>query len=128
MKSPSLAVLCDDSARSTLTSSDFDLRGLQPDPRLDNLFQFRNSEDLDRFNLEARQNNRHPELFALYPPTDEVSFEDAFLSNYYSISVLICFRTTYIKAMYTQYSHLCITAKQKSVFSIFVAVKCKYIS
>ncbi|MCI4380885.1 hypothetical protein PGIGA_G00245190 [Pangasianodon gigas] len=75
VKSPSLAVLCDDdSARSTLTSSDFDLRGLQPDPRLDNLLQFSNSEELDRFNLEARQNNRHPELFALYPPTDE---EDA---------------------------------------------------
>lgn len=75
VKSLSLAALCDDdSARSTLTSSDFDLRGLQPDPRLDNLLQFSTAEDLDRFNLEARQNNRHPELFALYPPTDE---EDA---------------------------------------------------
>lgn len=79
MKSPSLAVLCDDdSARSTITSSDFNLRGLQPDPRLDNLLQFSNTEELDRFNLEARQNNRHSEIFALYPPTDEVSCENRF--------------------------------------------------
>lgn len=82
MKSLSLAVLGDDdNTRSTLTSSDFDLRGLQPDPRLDNLLQFSNAEDLDRFNLEARQNNRHPELFALYPPTDEVCRADAFRST-----------------------------------------------
>lgn len=74
MKSSSLAALCDDdNAQSSLTSSDFDLRGLQPDPRLDSLLQFSNPEDLDRFNLEARLNNRHPEIFALYPPTDEVS-------------------------------------------------------
>ncbi|XP_062854998.1 dedicator of cytokinesis protein 8 [Trichomycterus rosablanca] len=75
VKSPSLAVLCDDdSSRSTITSSDFDLRGLQPDPRLDGLLRFSSPEELDRFNFEARQNHRHPELFALYPPTDE---EDA---------------------------------------------------
>ncbi|XP_036434251.1 dedicator of cytokinesis protein 8 isoform X2 [Colossoma macropomum] len=72
VKSPSLAVLCDeDSTRSTITSSDFDLRGLQPDPRLDSLLRFSNPEDLDRFNLEARLSNRQPELFALYPPPDE---------------------------------------------------------
>lgn len=80
-KSPSLAVLCDDDgARSTINSSDFDLRALQPDPRLNSLLQFSNSEDLDRFNLEARQNNRHPELFALYPPTDEVRWEITLLT------------------------------------------------
>lgn len=106
MKSPSLAVLCDDdeNARSTLTSSDFDLRGLQPDPRLDNLLQFSNAEDLDRFNHDARHNNRHPELFALYPPPDEVSCEAAFLRNDYSIRVLTCFRTTDVKAMFVQHS------------------------
>uniref|UniRef100_A0A8C8J347 Dedicator of cytokinesis 8 n=1 Tax=Oncorhynchus tshawytscha TaxID=74940 RepID=A0A8C8J347_ONCTS len=72
VKSPSLAVLSDDSGR-TLTSSDFDLRsGLTPDPRVDGLLRFSNHDDLDRFNLEARQGNRHADLFALYPPTDEV--------------------------------------------------------
>ncbi|XP_030623318.1 dedicator of cytokinesis protein 8 [Chanos chanos] len=74
VKSPSLAVLCDDPSRTTLTSSDFDLRGLQPDPRIDSLLSFSNPEDLDRFNQEGRQSSRHPELFALYPPADE---EDA---------------------------------------------------
>ncbi|CAB1320056.1 unnamed protein product [Coregonus sp. 'balchen'] len=71
VKSPSLAVLSDDSGK-TLTSSDFDLRsGLTPDPRVDGLLRFSNHDDLDRFNQEARQGNRHPDLFALYPPTDE---------------------------------------------------------
>uniref|UniRef100_A0A8C7VN45 Dedicator of cytokinesis 8 n=1 Tax=Oncorhynchus mykiss TaxID=8022 RepID=A0A8C7VN45_ONCMY len=72
VKSPSLAVLSDDSSR-TLTSSDFDLRsGLTPDPRVEGLLHFSNHDDLDRFNQEARQGNRHPELFALYPPADEI--------------------------------------------------------
>lgn len=67
-------MLCDDdSSPSTVNSSDFDLRGLQPDPRLDDLLRFSSPEELDRLNFEARQNQRHPELFALYPPTDEVS-------------------------------------------------------
>ncbi|XP_071208635.1 dedicator of cytokinesis protein 8-like isoform X2 [Salvelinus alpinus] len=71
VKSPSLAVLSDDSSR-TLTSSDFDLRsGLTPDPRVEGLLHFSNHDDLDRFNQEARQGNRHPELFALYPPADD---------------------------------------------------------
>ncbi|XP_035235838.1 dedicator of cytokinesis protein 8 isoform X2 [Anguilla anguilla] len=70
VKSPSLAVLCDDSAR-TLTSSDFDLRGLHPDARVESLLRFSNPDDLDRFNQETRQSNRHPEIFALYPPGDE---------------------------------------------------------
>ncbi|XP_028849736.1 dedicator of cytokinesis protein 8 isoform X2 [Denticeps clupeoides] len=71
IKSPSLAALCDDSSQTALSSSDFDLRGLQPDPRVDSLLRFSNHEDLDRFNQEARQSSRHPELFALYPPVDE---------------------------------------------------------
>ncbi|XP_066499452.1 dedicator of cytokinesis protein 8 isoform X2 [Hoplias malabaricus] len=72
VKSPSLAVLCDDdSTQSTITASDFDLRGLQPDPRLDSFLRFSNPEDFDRFNLNARQGNRQSELFALYPPPDE---------------------------------------------------------
>uniref|UniRef100_A0A6Q2Z2E9 Dedicator of cytokinesis 8 n=1 Tax=Esox lucius TaxID=8010 RepID=A0A6Q2Z2E9_ESOLU len=72
VRSPSLAGLSDDS-RKTLTSSDFDLRsGLTPDPRVEGLLRFNNHEDLDRFNQEARQTNRHPELFALYPPADEI--------------------------------------------------------
>ncbi|KAJ8380780.1 hypothetical protein SKAU_G00015580 [Synaphobranchus kaupii] len=70
VKSPSLAVLCDDSARS-LTSTDFDLRGLQPDARVESLLRFSNPDDLDRFNQETRQSGRHPEIFALYPPVDE---------------------------------------------------------
>uniref|UniRef100_A0AAY4AAK9 Dedicator of cytokinesis 8 n=1 Tax=Denticeps clupeoides TaxID=299321 RepID=A0AAY4AAK9_9TELE len=57
--------------QTALSSSDFDLRGLQPDPRVDSLLRFSNHEDLDRFNQEARQSSRHPELFALYPPVDE---------------------------------------------------------
>lgn len=72
MRSPSLAALCDESSHTTLTSSDFDLRALQPDARVESLLRFSNPEDLDRFNHEARQGGRYPELFALYPPADEV--------------------------------------------------------
>lgn len=72
VRSPSLAALCDESSRTTLTSSDFDLRALQPDARVEGLLRFSNPEDLDRFNHEARQGSRYPELFALYPPSDEV--------------------------------------------------------
>uniref|UniRef100_A0A8C4GQU1 Dedicator of cytokinesis 8 n=1 Tax=Dicentrarchus labrax TaxID=13489 RepID=A0A8C4GQU1_DICLA len=71
--SPTLAVLSDDSGR-TLTSSDFNLRCLTPDKRVEGLLAFSSPEELDRFNQEARQGHRHPELFALYPPADE---EDA---------------------------------------------------
>ncbi|XP_035847813.1 dedicator of cytokinesis protein 8 isoform X2 [Sander lucioperca] len=73
VKSPTLAGLSDDSGR-TLTSSDFNLRSLTPDKRVEGLLAFSSHEELDRFNQEARQGNRHPELFALYPPADE---EDA---------------------------------------------------
>ncbi|XP_061881714.1 dedicator of cytokinesis protein 8 isoform X1 [Entelurus aequoreus] len=73
VKSPTLAVLNDDSGR-TLTSSDFNLRCLTPDQRVESLLAFSSHEELDRFNQDARQGNRHPELFALYPPADE---EDA---------------------------------------------------
>ncbi|CAL8249273.1 unnamed protein product [Merluccius merluccius] len=70
VKSPSLAGLSDDAGR-TLTSSDFDLRCLTPDPRVEGLLRFSSPDELDRFNQEARQSGRHPELFALYPPADE---------------------------------------------------------
>ncbi|XP_041104640.1 dedicator of cytokinesis protein 8-like isoform X1 [Polyodon spathula] len=73
VKSQKLPVLCD-SGRPTLTSIDFDLRGLQPDSRVETLLRFSSPEDLDRQNGEARKAGRLPELFALYPPADE---EDA---------------------------------------------------
>ncbi|XP_034450748.1 dedicator of cytokinesis protein 8 isoform X1 [Hippoglossus hippoglossus] len=73
VKSPTLAGLSDDSGR-TLTSSDFNLRCLTPDQRVEGLLAYGSHEELDRFNQESRQGNRHPELFALYPPADE---EDA---------------------------------------------------
>ncbi|XP_005999457.1 dedicator of cytokinesis protein 8 isoform X2 [Latimeria chalumnae] len=69
-----LAVQCDESGRTTLASSDFDLRGIQPDSRLENLLQPISPEDTDRQNEETRKENRQAELFALYPITDE---EDA---------------------------------------------------
>uniref|UniRef100_A0A8D3DT20 Dedicator of cytokinesis 8 n=1 Tax=Scophthalmus maximus TaxID=52904 RepID=A0A8D3DT20_SCOMX len=69
--SPTLAGLSDDSGR-TLTSSDFNLRCLTPDQRVERLLAYGSHEELDRFNQESRQGNRHPELFALYPPADEV--------------------------------------------------------
>uniref|UniRef100_A0A3P8S4G7 Dedicator of cytokinesis 8 n=1 Tax=Amphiprion percula TaxID=161767 RepID=A0A3P8S4G7_AMPPE len=71
--SPTLTTLTDDSGR-TLTSSDFNLRCLTPDQRVEGLLAFSSHEELDRFNQGSRQGNRHPELFALYPPADE---EDA---------------------------------------------------
>ncbi|XP_034026414.1 dedicator of cytokinesis protein 8 isoform X2 [Thalassophryne amazonica] len=70
VKSPSLAGLTDDAGR-TLTSCDFNLRTLNPDPRVDGLLHFTSHEELDRFNQEVRQANRQPELFALYPPPEE---------------------------------------------------------
>ncbi|XP_068560329.1 dedicator of cytokinesis protein 8 isoform X1 [Cebidichthys violaceus] len=73
VKSPTLAGLSNDSNR-TLTSSDFNLRCLTPDQRVEGLLAFSSHDELDRFNQEARHGNRHPELFALYPPADE---EDA---------------------------------------------------
>uniref|UniRef100_A0A8C8STH9 Dedicator of cytokinesis 8 n=1 Tax=Pelusios castaneus TaxID=367368 RepID=A0A8C8STH9_9SAUR len=69
-----LNVLCDETGRTTLTSCDFDLRSLQPDPRLENLLQHASVEDFERQNEEARRTNRHAELLALYPTVDE---EDA---------------------------------------------------
>uniref|UniRef100_A0A8C0JF90 Dedicator of cytokinesis C/D N-terminal domain-containing protein n=1 Tax=Chelonoidis abingdonii TaxID=106734 RepID=A0A8C0JF90_CHEAB len=66
-----LNVLCDETGRTTLTSCDFNLRSLQPDPRLENLLQHVSVEDFERQNEEARRANRHAELFALYPAMDE---------------------------------------------------------
>uniref|UniRef100_H2UHL7 Dedicator of cytokinesis 8 n=1 Tax=Takifugu rubripes TaxID=31033 RepID=H2UHL7_TAKRU len=71
VKSPTLAGLSDDSGHA-LTSSDFSLRYLTPDQRVEGLTAYSSHEELDRFNREARQGNRHPELFALCPPADEV--------------------------------------------------------
>lgn len=71
IKSPTLAGLSEDSSHA-LTSSDFSLRYLTPDQRVEGLTAFSSHEELDRFNREARQGNRHPELFALCPPADEV--------------------------------------------------------
>ncbi|XP_018426758.1 PREDICTED: dedicator of cytokinesis protein 8 [Nanorana parkeri] len=56
---------------STLTSCDFDLRGLNPESRLKNLLQLSNVEDLERQSEEARRANRQADLFALSPPVDE---------------------------------------------------------
>ncbi|TRY86506.1 hypothetical protein DNTS_010131 [Danionella cerebrum] len=70
-KTPSLAALCDDASRTTLASSDFNLRALQPDQRVESLLCFSSPEELDRFNQEARQSNRYNELFGLYPPIEE---------------------------------------------------------
>lgn len=69
--SPTLVQLSDDSGRS-LTSSDFNLRDLTPDQKVEALLAYSSPEELDRFNQEARHANRHPELFALCPPVDEV--------------------------------------------------------
>uniref|UniRef100_A0A3Q4MRI1 Dedicator of cytokinesis 8 n=1 Tax=Neolamprologus brichardi TaxID=32507 RepID=A0A3Q4MRI1_NEOBR len=73
--SPTLATLTDDSGH-TLTSSDFNLRCLTPDKRVEGLLAFSSHEELDRLNQETRQGNRHPELFALYPPPDEVRYKN----------------------------------------------------
>ncbi|XP_065513982.1 dedicator of cytokinesis protein 8 [Caloenas nicobarica] len=66
--------LPEEASRTTLTSSDFDLRSLQPDPRLENLLRHLSPEEFERQNEEARRTNRHAELLALYPAVDE---EDA---------------------------------------------------
>ncbi|KAM6169649.1 dedicator of cytokinesis protein 8 isoform 2-T2 [Rhynchocyon petersi] len=70
----SLHMLSAVSGKGPLTACDFDLRSLQPDPRLENLLQHVSAEDFDRRNEEARRANRPAQLFALYPPVDE---EDA---------------------------------------------------
>ncbi|XP_053555956.1 dedicator of cytokinesis protein 8 [Bombina bombina] len=66
-----MTALCDESGKTTLTSCDFDLRGLQPETRLKNLLQINNVEDLERQNEESRKASRQAELFALSPPMDE---------------------------------------------------------
>ncbi|KAM5192638.1 dedicator of cytokinesis protein 8 [Mantella aurantiaca] len=65
------AGLSTESEKSTLTSCDFDLRGLNPESRLKNLLQLSNVEDLERHSEDARRGNRQAELFALSPPMDE---------------------------------------------------------
>uniref|UniRef100_A0A8B9GF53 Dedicator of cytokinesis 8 n=1 Tax=Amazona collaria TaxID=241587 RepID=A0A8B9GF53_9PSIT len=63
----------EETSRTTLATSDFDLRSLQPDPRLENLLRHVSTEEFERQNEEARRTNRHAELLALYPAVDEVS-------------------------------------------------------
>ncbi|KAM8792920.1 dedicator of cytokinesis protein 8 [Eudromia elegans] len=67
-------VLPEEATRTTLASSDFDLRSLQPESRLENLLRHVSAEEFERQNEEARRSNRHAELLALYPAVDE---EDA---------------------------------------------------
>uniref|UniRef100_A0A8B9I9Y7 Dedicator of cytokinesis 8 n=1 Tax=Anser brachyrhynchus TaxID=132585 RepID=A0A8B9I9Y7_9AVES len=66
--------LHEDTSRTAPASCDFDLRSLQPDPRLENLLRHVSAEEFERQNEEARRTNRHAELLALYPSVDE---EDA---------------------------------------------------
>uniref|UniRef100_A0A8C5LM28 Dedicator of cytokinesis 8 n=1 Tax=Leptobrachium leishanense TaxID=445787 RepID=A0A8C5LM28_9ANUR len=66
-----MTVMHDESGRATLTTCDFDLRGLNPEARVKNLLQITNVEDLERQNEEARKANRQAELFALSSPIDE---------------------------------------------------------
>uniref|UniRef100_A0A8B9CIW6 Dedicator of cytokinesis 8 n=1 Tax=Anser brachyrhynchus TaxID=132585 RepID=A0A8B9CIW6_9AVES len=68
--------LHEDTSRTAPASCDFDLRSLQPDPRLENLLRHVSAEEFERQNEEARRTNRHAELLALYPSVDEVSSED----------------------------------------------------
>ncbi|NXG40960.1 DOCK8 protein, partial [Psilopogon haemacephalus] len=64
----------EEASRTTLATSDFDLRSLQPEPRLENLLRNISTEEFERQNEEARRTNRHAELLSLYPSVDE---EDA---------------------------------------------------
>uniref|UniRef100_A0A4W3I185 Dedicator of cytokinesis 8 n=1 Tax=Callorhinchus milii TaxID=7868 RepID=A0A4W3I185_CALMI len=66
--------LCGQPGQGTLTSTDFDLQSLQPEPRLQNVLQTLNPEELDKQNEEARKADRQMELFALFPSAEE---EDA---------------------------------------------------
>ncbi|KAI6058179.1 Dedicator of cytokinesis protein 8 [Aix galericulata] len=64
--------LPEDTSRTAPASCDFDLRSLQPDPRLENLLRHVSAEEFERQNEEARRTNRHAELLALYPSVDEI--------------------------------------------------------
>ncbi|XP_075064688.1 dedicator of cytokinesis protein 8 isoform X2 [Mixophyes fleayi] len=66
-----IAGLSGESGKTTLTSCDFDLRGLNPESRLKNLLQLTNVEELERQCEEGRKVNRQAEFFALSPPMDE---------------------------------------------------------
>lgn len=66
--------LSGESEKTTITSCEFDLRGLNPESRLKNLLHLTNVDDLEKQTEEARKANRHAEIFALSPPMDE---EDA---------------------------------------------------
>eukprot|EP00062_Callorhinchus_milii_P008194 gi/632950629/ref/XP_007890827.1/ PREDICTED: dedicator of cytokinesis protein 8 isoform X3 [Callorhinchus milii] len=74
IKDKSRPTLCGQPGQGTLTSTDFDLQSLQPEPRLQNVLQTLNPEELDKQNEEARKADRQMELFALFPSAEE---EDA---------------------------------------------------
>lgn len=78
-------VLPEDTSRTAPASSDFDLRSLQPDPRLENLLRHVSAEEFERQNEEARRTNRHAELLALYPSVDEVSSKGFWHSSHASL-------------------------------------------
>lgn len=69
-----MPAVSEEASRTTLACSDLELRSLQPDPRLEHLLRHVSAEEFERLNEEARRTNRHPELLALYPSVDEVSW------------------------------------------------------
>lgn len=74
-----MPALPEEASRPSLGCSDLELRSLQPDPRLEQLLRHVSAEEFERLNEEARRTNRHPELLALYPSVDEVSWKPAVL-------------------------------------------------
>ena len=58
--------------RGSWASSIFDLKQSQADALLPNLFDRISYDDVDRNNENLRQQNRHDNIFSLYPPQDEV--------------------------------------------------------
>ncbi|XP_056378742.1 dedicator of cytokinesis protein 8 isoform X2 [Hyla sarda] len=63
--------LAGESEKNTITSCEFDLRGLNPESRLKNLLHLTNVDNVEKQTEEARKANRHAEIFALCPPMDE---------------------------------------------------------
>lgn len=125
VKSPTLATLTDDSGH-TLTSSDFNLRCLTPDKRVEGLLAFSSHEELDRLNQETRQGNRHPELFALYPPPDEVRYKNKvvfFFLFFFSINIsaaAFAFHDSWdlqkLPKIERMYNHFCQIVNRKFLF------------
>ena len=115
-------MLCDVSGKGPSTACDFDLRSLQPDPRLENLVQQVSAEDFEKQNEEARRTNRQAELFALYPSVDEVGTTVSTLENFsedtgslpgkcYCLSLLY----SNVRMLNCVISGLCFSVRQASV-------------